>query len=72
MEIDMTDRISAIRTALNFAESSYSKAMDRGDYDCANMLSRSIDKLWGMLVEAIRAKDPHTTEADIRFFENNA
>ena len=68
----MSDRIETIRSALNFAEFSYSKAMDCGDYDGANMARRSIDTLWDLLVEAIRAEDPHTTEADIRYFENNA
>ena len=66
------DRIEILRNALTFGESSYSNALDRHDYDTANFLGKTIDGLRIMLVETIMSEsnDPHTTAADVRYFEN--
>jgi len=66
------DHIEAIRMDLTALEVTYNLYMDTGRYDEANMISKALDNKWGMLVAAIRAEDPHTTEADIRYFEKNA
>jgi len=65
------DRIETLRKALTLAEAQYSKALDLGAYNVANFISKSIDKLREILTAEIMAADPHTTEADINFFENN-
>jgi hypothetical protein len=66
------NHIEAIRMDLTALEASYSLCMDTECYDEANMVSKAIDMQWGLLIAAIRAEDPHTTEADIRYFEKNA
>lgn len=65
------DRIEILRKAIKIGEASYSKALDRGDYDDANFYSRTIDGLQELLMIEIMASDPYTTEADVRYFENN-
>jgi len=64
------DRIEVLRKALTLGESMYSKALDRHDYDAANFIGKTIDGLQMMLAEVIMSNDPHTTEADVRYFEN--
>jgi hypothetical protein len=66
------DHIEAIRMDLTALETIYGLYMDTGRYDEANAISKALDNKWGMLVAAIRAEDPHTTEADIRYFEKSA
>lgn len=61
--------IDQIRGALDHMEANYGLAMDADDYGLANAFLVKIDWLRDELVRAIRATDPHTTEADIRFFE---
>jgi hypothetical protein len=65
------DHIEAIRMDLTALEATYGLYMDTGRYDEANVISKALDNKWNMLVAAIRAEDPHTTEADIRYFEKN-
>ena len=69
METGM-DRIEIHRMALTLAEAHYSKAMDEGDYDDANLVLKMIDGLREILIAEITAADPHTTEADVRHFES--
>ena len=61
--------VEQIRSALDNMERNYSIAMDAEAYNLANWLHAKIDRLREELVRVIRASDPHTTEADIRFFE---
>jgi len=66
--------IEQIRSALDFLESSYSKAMDGDAYGrpwFANAILAKIDGLRETLVAKITAEDPYTTAADVRYFENN-
>jgi hypothetical protein len=62
--------IEEIRKELDRAESLYSQWMDQGQYDRACLAHRAIDKLQDLLFQRIQEQDPHTTEADIRFFES--
>ena len=59
-----------IRKELARAEEFYTKWMDEGHYDRANLALRAIDKLREALIEAICSEDPYTTAADIRYFES--
>jgi hypothetical protein len=61
--------VEQIRSALDSMERNYSMAMDYESYGLANAFLAKIDRLREELVRVIRASDPHTTEADIRFFE---
>jgi len=63
--------VDQIRFALDYMEANYSSAMDAEAYGLANAFLAKIDRLREQLVQAIRAEDPHTTESDIRYFENN-
>lgn len=62
--------IEQIRSALDFLESSYDKAMDGEAYGLANALLAKIDGLTEALTAKIMAEDPHTTAADVRYFES--
>lgn len=64
--------VDQIRTALDHMEQNYALAMDAQDYSLANAFSDKIDWLWNELVREIQAEDPYATEADIRFFEQEA
>ena len=61
--------IDQIRNSLTHMENSYGVAMDSGAYGLAGAIKDKIDGLWEELVGRIRAEDPYTTEADIRYFE---
>ena len=61
--------VDQIRSALDSMERNYSLAMDSESYGLANAFLAKIDRLREELVRVIRELDPHTTEADIRFFE---
>jgi len=61
--------VDQIRSALDYMEANYSRAMDEGAYGLANAFLSKIDRLRDELIRAIQATDAHTTEADIRFFE---
>jgi hypothetical protein len=61
--------VNQIRDVLTWLESNYSLAMDGEAYGLANAIHAKIDRLRAELVKAILALDPHTTEADICFFE---
>ena len=63
--------IEQIRSALDFLEASYSKAMDEEAYGHAQDLDKIIDDLMEALTAKIMAEDPCTTAADVRYFENN-
>ena len=72
-DADMTNlSINEIRDILTSLENAFSVAMDRHQSDVAAQIHAQIDIMWNLLVAAIKAEDPYTTEADIRFFENNA
>jgi len=58
-----------IRKELARAEEFYTKWMDEGRYDRANLALRAIDKLREALIEAICSEDPYTSPADVRCFE---
>jgi predicted transcriptional regulator len=62
--------IAQIREQLEMLESNYSMALDFSAYNLANALSKQIDELNDKLAQLIRAEDPYTTEADIRYFES--
>lgn len=62
--------IDQIRSALDYLESNYSLAMDGEAYGLADSLLAKIDGLQEALVSRLLAENPHTTEADIRYFEN--
>jgi len=61
--------IEQIRSALDFLEASYSKAMDGEAYGLANAILTKIESLKETLVAKITAEDPYTTAADVRYFE---
>jgi len=61
--------IEQIRSALDFLENSYSKAMDGDAYGLANAILTKIEGLKETLVAKITAEDPYTTAADVRYFE---
>jgi hypothetical protein len=61
--------IEQIRSALDFLENSYSKAMDGDAYGLANAILTKIEGLKETLVAKITAEDPCTTAADVRYFE---
>lgn len=61
--------VDQIRSALDFVEANYAAAMDSEAFGLATALHDKIMKLREMLVEAIIAADPYTTEADVRQFE---
>jgi len=62
--------IDQIRSALDFLEASYSKAMDGEAYGLANAILAKIDGLTEELTAKIMAENPYTTAADVRYFEN--
>ena len=70
-EMKMYDylNIDQIRSALDFLEASYSKAMDGEAYGLANAILTKIDGLTDELTARIMAEDPCTTAADVRYFE---
>jgi hypothetical protein len=61
--------VDQIRAALDYMESNYSLAMDHEDMGLAQAFYDKIKFLQGELIRTIRAEDPYTTEADIRYFE---
>lgn len=61
--------VDQIRDVLTWLERNYSLAMDGEAYGLANAILAKIDRLKEALVAKIMAEDPHTTEADIRCFE---
>ena len=61
--------VDKIRTALDYMEQNYSLAMDHEDMGLAQAFYDKIMFLRDELVREIRAEDPYTTEADIRYFE---
>lgn len=61
--------VDQIRTTLEELESNYSMAMDFSAYSLANVIACQIDSLREELIRQICAKDPYTTEADVRYFE---
>jgi hypothetical protein len=61
--------VDQIRSALDSMERNYSLAMDGEAYGLANAFHAKIDRLRAELVKALLALDPHTTEADIFFYE---
>jgi hypothetical protein len=72
-DTDMTNlSINEIRDILTSLEDSFSVAMDKHQFDVAAQIHAQIDSMWNLLVAAIKAEDPYATEADIRYFENNA
>lgn len=64
--------INEIRDILTSLEDAFSVAMDKHQSDIAVQIHAQIDSMWNLLVAAIKAEDPYATEADIRYFENNA
>ena len=61
--------LDQIRHAIPFIVAN-AKAAARADaHDLAGMLQDRAESMWDELVRRIRAEDPHTTEADIRYFE---
>ena len=64
--------INEIRDILTSLEDAFSVAMDKHQFDVAAVIHAKIGGMWDLLVAAIKAEDPYATEADIRFFENNA
>jgi hypothetical protein len=62
--------IDQIRSALDFLEASYSKAMDGEAYGLADTILTFRDTLTEELTAKIMAEDPYTTAADVRYFEN--
>jgi hypothetical protein len=71
-DTDMTNlSINEIRENLTSLEDSFSAAMDNHQFDVAAIIHAKIGGMWDLLVATIKAEDPYTTEADIRFFENN-
>jgi hypothetical protein len=61
--------VDQLRFVLSCQEQRYAAAMDCKDYELARRLMIQRDKTWDQLVRLIQAEDPHTTEADIRYFE---
>ena len=61
--------LDQIRNAIPFIKSNAKAAMESEAYDLAHCLQDKADSLWDELVRRIRAEDPCTTEADIRYFE---
>ena len=76
MEINMSKydhlSIEQIRSALDFLEANYGKAMDGEAYGLANAILAKIDGVRETLTAKIMAEDPHTTAADVRYFEQAA
>ena len=64
--------VDQIRYSLSFMEKSYGIAMEAEAYGLANALMDKVEGLREALVSRIRAVDPYTSEADIRFFEGLA
>ena len=64
--------IDQIRTAMDEIELSYTIAMDNGAEGLASAIRDKLQLLWAELIEKIRAEDPYTTEADIRYFEGRS
>lgn len=61
--------IDQIRVALDNMELNYGLAIDADELGLARAFYDKIMWLRDELIRQIRAEDPHTTEADIRFFE---
>ena len=61
--------VDQIRTALDWMEANYSRAMDAEAYGLANAFLAKIKRLQKQLIQAIQATDPYASEADIRYFE---
>lgn len=69
--------IDTIRKALTEIEAAYERTLDIqvAEPDNEEIAGRAVallkahDQLWDLLVRTIRAEDPYTTEADIRYFE---
>ena len=61
--------VDQIRGALDHMESNYGLAIDADDMSLASAFYDKIMWLRSELIREIRAADPYTTEADIRYFE---
>jgi len=61
--------LDQIRTAIPLLRKNSETAFTNEAYSLADMILRKADSLWDELVRRIQAEDPHTTEADIRYFE---
>ena len=63
--------IEQIRSTLSNIEASISIALDNhASYEFSEFLLIQRDAYWNQLVKLIQSKDPHTTEADISYFES--
>jgi hypothetical protein len=63
--------LDQIREAIPFIVANAKAAMSNEAYDLAHCLQDKAESLWDELVRRIQKDDPHTTEADIRYFEGN-
>lgn len=61
--------LDQIRYAIPFLLKNSKAAFEAGSTNLADMIQRNAESLWAELVRRIQAEDPHTTEADIRYFE---
>jgi hypothetical protein len=61
--------LNQIRHAIPFLRKNSKAAWEAEAYGLADCIQRKADDLWDELVRRIQAEDPHTTEADIRYFE---
>ena len=58
-----------LRAEMIAAEDGMMFADEAKDYVAMSRWREILNEIWPIYVEAIQADDPHTTEADIRFFE---
>jgi hypothetical protein len=61
--------LDQIRYAIQFIHRNAKAAMDADAADLAQCLMDTAESLFAEMVRRIRIADPHTTEADIRYFE---
>jgi hypothetical protein len=63
--------IAQLQSAIRCVRSQHDWAMGAEAYDRVLSERHRLDQLFAELVLQVQATDPYTTEADIRFFENN-
>ena len=61
--------LDQIRYAIQFIRRNAKAAMEADAADLAHCLTDKAESLLAEMVRRIRISDPHTTEADIRYFE---
>lgn len=62
--------LDQVRDGLDWLQTNYQSLISHGEHGMAQMLASKIEAYQIELMGRITAEDPHTSEADVRYFEN--